>query len=242
MKSAICLAMTLAASPAFAADGNQILKDVDAAMNAFEDMKLTYEMLDKQPGRDERKMAIEVFIKGDQRLTEFTKPADMKGTKVLVKSSTQMYVYVPAFRKVRRIASHVTNQGFMGMAYSNDDIALNRFTPQFTGKLLSEDDSTWTIEAKAKDGDAPYAKIKIVVDKKMHQPVKLDYFNEDGKLIKTETRKNFDCEGKVCSPGEMKMVDHRADGHYSRMILKTWKVNPGLSSRLFTKRALQRAR
>lgn len=242
MKTAACLAITLAATPAFAADGNQILKDVDAAMNAFDDMQLTYEMLDKQPGRDERKMAIEVFIKGEERLTEFTKPADMKGTKVLVKSATQMYVYVPAFRKVRRIASHVTNQGFMGMAYSNDDIALNRFTPKFTGKLLGEDDATWTVEAIAKDDDAPYAKIKIVVDKKLHQPLKLDYFNEDGKLIKTETRDKFDCEGKVCAPAEMKMVDHRADGHYTRMIRKSWKVNPSLSNRLFTKRALQRVR
>ena len=47
------------------------------------------------------RLALIVKLKAEKRLTEFTAPADMKGTKVLVLSPTQMYVYLPAFGKVR---------------------------------------------------------------------------------------------------------------------------------------------
>lgn len=34
-----------------------------------------------------------------------------------------MYVYLPAFGKVRRIASHTKDQGFLGLTFSQDDMA-----------------------------------------------------------------------------------------------------------------------
>jgi outer membrane lipoprotein-sorting protein len=222
------------------ANVDQIVKDMDAAMNAYSDLALTYEMVDKQPGRDERRMIFEIAIRGDMRMTEFTAPADMKGTKVLIVSATQMYIYLPSYKKVRRIASHVTNQGFMGSAYSNDDMALNRFGNKFSAKLLGEDGETWSLEMTKKSDEAPYDKIRITLDKKLHQPRKLEFFSAEGKHIKTETRVKYDCEGKVCAPGELEMTDLRTDGHSSKLIRKQWKVNPGLSDRVFSKRNLQR--
>jgi outer membrane lipoprotein-sorting protein len=218
---------------------DQVVKDMDAAMNAYQDLALTYEMVDKQSGRSERKMTFDISIKGDMRFTEFTAPADMKGTKVLIVSQTQMYVYLPSYKKVRRIASHVTNQGFMGTAYSNDDMALSRYGDKFSAKLLSEDANTWSLEMTKKSDEAPYDKIRLTVDKKLRQPIKLEYFNQEGKHIKTETRTGYQCEGKVCAPGTMEMTDHRTEGHSSKLIRRKWKVNPGLDDRVFSKRNLQ---
>ncbi len=232
------LALSLAQANA-QPNADQIVKDMDAAMNAYRDLSLKYEMIDKQQGRDERKMMFDIDIKGEMRMTAFDAPADMKGTKVLIVSPTQMYIYLPSYKKVRRIASHVTNQGFMGSAYSNDDMALSRFGDKFSAKLLGEDDATWSLEMTKKNDDAPYAKIRLTVDKKLHQPIKLEYFNEEGTHIKTETRTKFDCEGNVCAPGEMEMTDHRSEGHSSTLIRRQWKVNPGLSDRVFSKRNLQ---
>jgi outer membrane lipoprotein-sorting protein len=185
-------------------------------------------------------MSFDISIKGDKRFTEFTSPADMKGTKVLIVSQTQMYIYLPSYKKVRRIASHVTNQGFMGTAYSNDDMALNRFGDKYTAKVLGEDGASWNLEMIKKSDEAPYDKIRITVDKKLHQPIKLEFFSAEGKHIKTETRTGFDCTGKVCAPGELQMVDHRSNGHSSKLIRRQWKVNPGLDDRVFSKRNLQR--
>ena len=238
----ICSTFSFLVALVSATDGNQVLKEMDASMNAAKDLSLTYELIDEQKGRTPRKMGMKVLIKGDMRITEFTAPADMKGTKVLVKSPTQMYIYMPAYKKVRRIASHVTNQGFMGMTYSNDDLALNRYGDKYQAKLLGEDQDVWRLEAKAKSKEAPYAKVLLTVDRKMKQPIKLEFYDDGGNLLKTETRKNFDCQGEVCAPGEMTMVDHRTDGHSSTLRRKSWKVNPGLSDRVFSKRYLQRGR
>jgi outer membrane lipoprotein-sorting protein len=221
-------------------DVDRIMKEMDAAMNAYDDLALTYEMVDKQAGRGERKLTFDIAMKGEKRFTEFVAPADMKGTKVLIMSPTQMYIYLPSFKKVRRIASHVTNQGFMGTAYSNDDMALSRFGDKYAAKILGQDAATWKLELTKKSDDAPYDKIVLTVDKKLRQPTELQYFNAEGKHIKTETRRNWSCEGKVCTPGELEMVDHRSNNHSSTLIRRRLKVNPGLDDRVFSKRNLQR--
>jgi outer membrane lipoprotein-sorting protein len=234
------VALSARPASALAADGNTILADMDTAMNTAKDLQLSYEIIDRQKGRDERKLAMDIAIKGDMRVTEFTHPADMKGTRVFIQSQTQMYIYLPAYKKVRRIASHVTNQGFMGTTYSNDDLALNRFANKYDAKLLGETDAVWTLELSKKNDEAPYPKAKIEVDKKLRQPIRLEFYSDEGKHIKTETRKGFACEGNVCAPGELTMVDHRDSDHSSTLVRKKWKVNPGLPDSVFSKRYLQR--
>src|SRR5262245_13058727 len=102
---AASLAILLSTSSARAdAAGDKVLAAMDAAMNRAQSDYIEYDVTNQEPGKAETKLALIVRIKGDKRLTQFTAPADMKGTKVLVLSSTQMYVYLPAFGKVRRIA------------------------------------------------------------------------------------------------------------------------------------------
>ena len=79
-----------------------------------------------------------VLDKGDSHLFTFTAPADMKGTKALVLSPTQMYVFLPAFGKVRRIASSVSDQGFLGMTFSQDDLASQAYNATYEAKIASE--------------------------------------------------------------------------------------------------------
>ena len=55
-------------------------------------------------------------VKGPKALTDFSAPADLRGTRVLVLGRTQMYIYLPAFRKIRRIASHVNQQSIECLA------------------------------------------------------------------------------------------------------------------------------
>ena len=85
------------AAPSAAADVSKILKDMDVAMSGADDQYMLYEIRDKQAGKDERVLGIEVTVKGPKRFTKFTAPSDVKGTKILVLSQTQMYVYLPSF-------------------------------------------------------------------------------------------------------------------------------------------------
>src|SRR5690349_12880182 len=149
---ATSIAILLSTSSARAdAAGDKVLAAMDEAMNRAKSHYLEYDVTNQEPGKAETKLALIVRMKGEKRLTQFTAPADMKGTKVLVLSSTQMYVYLPAFGKVRRIASGVSDQGFMGMTFSPDDFQ-TKFSDLYTATLASEDASVWRLVATPKAG------------------------------------------------------------------------------------------
>ena len=239
----ILICTLFSSSAVWAADAGKILKDMDVAMSGAADQYMLYEIKDQQPGKDERILGIEVTVKGDKRFTKFTAPSDIKGTKILVLSQTQMYVYLPSFKKIRRVASHVTKQGVMGTTFSNDDMALSSFADKFTGAIQSDDKDSWVVAATAKSGsDAPYPKIHITIEKKRNLPLKLEYFNEKGKKLKTENRTGYTCESKACTATVHEMTDHTKNDQVTTLTRKKWKVNQGVKDRVFSKRHLQRAR
>jgi outer membrane lipoprotein-sorting protein len=221
--------------------GDKVLQGMEEATNRAKTQYFEYEVINQEPGKAEKKMALKVYIKGEKRLTEFTAPADMKGTKVLILSPTQMYVYLPAFGKVRRIASHVTDQGFMGLAFTQDDLATQVYSTAYAAALASEAAGDWKINLTPKAGQqTPHGKIEFTIGKDKKLPTEIKYFNAGGTHVKTETRSGYQCKGDVCAPGELKMVDHSKGGHFTKLVLKDWKVNENLSDDLFSKRSLEK--
>lgn len=235
----VAVAVFAPGSPAFAdAAGDGALAQMDAALNKAKTLTFDYEVVNKEAGKAEQSMAMNVKRKGEKRFTVFSAPADMKGTKVLVLSPAQMYVYLPAFGKVRRIASHTKDQGFLGLTFSQDDLATTAFGPDYTAAIASEDASTWKLALTPKAGkDTPYTKIEITLSKDKKLPSELKYFDGAGKNIKTETRTAYACEGDVCTPGELKMVDN-VKGAWTKLVVKRRQVNKEISDDVFTQRNL----
>jgi hypothetical protein len=154
-----------------------------------------------------------------------------------------MYIFLPAFGKVRRIASHTTEQGFMGMNYTQDDMLLTTYSPMYTATVSSDDGKTEKLALTAKSGTgAPYAKIDMTVDKSNNMPIAMDYFSDSGTKVKTETRTGYTCEspdGKpICTATDQTMVDLTKGGASTTLHRRSWKVNENLSDDMFTKRAL----
>ncbi len=218
--------------------GDKVVAAMDAAMNRAKTHKFEYEIVNQEAGKSERKMAMSVQTKGEKRITEFSAPSDMKGTKVLILSPTQMYVYLPAFGKVRRIASHTKDQGFLGLTFTQDDMATTVYSPQYTAAIASEDAATWKLSLTPKAGqETPYAKIEVTVAKDKKLPSELKYFNAEGKNIKTEVRSGYACEGDVCTPGELKMTDN-TKGAWTKLVAKSRKINAEISDDVFSQRNL----
>ncbi len=236
---ALALAAVAHSAPAHAdAAGDAVLAKMDAAMNRAKTLQFDYEIVNKEANKDERTMAMSVKLKGEKRYTEFSAPADMKGTKVLILSATQMYVFLPAFGKVRRIASHTKDQGFLGLSFSQDVMATTKYGPEYTAAVASEDAASWKLVLTPKAGqETTYAKIEVTVGKDKKVPSELKYFNADGKNVKTEVRSGYSCEGDVCTPGELKMTDN-VKGTWTKLVAKTRKVNEEISDDVFSQRNL----
>jgi outer membrane lipoprotein-sorting protein len=249
MKTHACFTLSLAAAAALTvshsaparadAAGDAVLAKIDAAMNKAKTLMFDYEITNKAgPDKDERTMAMSVKLKGDKRYTEFSSPADMKGTKVLIISPTEMYVYLPSFSKVRRIASHTKDQGFLGLTFSQDDMATTRYGDAYTASVLSDDAATTKLSLTPKAGkETAYGKIEITITKDHMVISELKYFNAEGNNVKTETRTGYSCEGDVCTPGELKMTDI-AKSAWTKLTAKSRKVNAEISDEVFTKRNL----
>jgi outer membrane lipoprotein-sorting protein len=236
-----CLAVAVTAltllsvSAARAETGTEVLALLDAAMTRAQDQSFSYRFITTEKGRDPLVMENIVKLKGEMRWTEIVKPADMAGTKVLVRSRSQMWIYLPAYSKVRRVASHSTTGNFLGTTLSNEDISASTYGSVYEGKLLSETEEAWVVEATVKEGQkAAYSKIEFTISKAYHQPLQIKYFNKKGAHIKTETRSGYSCQQEVCNAERMVMVDHTRNDAATEMLRGTWEVNTGLDDSVFS--------
>jgi hypothetical protein len=235
-------AASLAATPA--AD---IMSKMETVMSSYEDQTIVFEIQNLKPGKKTPEtMRFRTLVAGPKSFTEFLAPGDLKGTRVLATSPTQMWVYLPEYGRVRRVASHSLEQGFMGTTLTQQDMAPPAYGAMFDVTLSSEkpeDDTHFYLEFVAKDGiDVAYKKMHMVVDRSKHVPVKIQYFNDKNEVVRTETREDYTCDhgsASYCMFGVMKMTDHTRGDAWTELRPVSIEINTGLDESLFTPRYLQ---
>ncbi|WP_437744481.1 outer membrane lipoprotein-sorting protein [Sorangium sp. So ce1504] len=238
---ATTVALGLSHAPAALADdaADKALAATEAAMNKAKTLYFEYEAKTTESGRPDKTVGLNVWMKGEKRLAEFTAPADLKGTKVLILSPSEMYVYLPSFGKVRRIASHTSDQSAFGMAFSQGDLATQKYG-SYTPAVSSSSDKEVKLTLTPRSGQATsYAKIEMTITKDKNVPSEIKYYKTEGKLVKTETRTGYSCDGDVCTPGTLKMVDHTKN-LTTTLTRKKVKVNEAISDDTFSKRNLEK--
>jgi len=237
----LALLLTWPAAAGADARGDKVLQLADTALNSYKDESFVYELTTKEPGKAPRVLNLKIAIKGEARRVEFTAPGDVKGMKILILSLDQMYIWLPAYRKIRRVASHVRDQGFMGTTFNHDDMSITRYGPHFTATLEGETKDAWTIKATRRAGSTyAYSMLRFSIDKKHHHPLEIRYYNKKGEHTKTETRTQYACQGPICVAKVMRLVDHTRNNAWSEFVTTDWKVNTGIPDSFFTQRALQR--
>jgi len=139
----------------------------------------------------------------EKRFIRFVEPADVRGTSMLVidnkDKADEMWIYLPALKKTRRIVSGEKGKSFMSSEFSNADMSsptLSDFTHRHTGS--SGTANTWVIESIPKNDDIVYEygyskKITYVCMDKF-QVQKMEFYNFDNdlfKIIETKSVQSF---------------------------------------------------
>lgn len=235
------LALVLALAPAARADGDTLLANVDKALNNWKTLDYHYRVTTKSGDTSTvLKLRSRLENKGEynKQFIDISEPADMAGTKVLTNKPDKMYIYLPAFKKVRRIASHVNEAGFLGTALSSKDLNLTHYGTLFSAAVVSESATEVQLKLTGKGENPPYPRIDLKIDKAKWVPTEIKYFGEQDKHLKTEKRSEYICAGSYCVPKTMEMADH-TKGISSTLKLTEHKINPELEKDLFSKRNLK---
>jgi len=220
-----------------------VLSKLDARLNTARDLDLNIEILNQIPGKTDRTMRMSVRTRGHKRFTEFQAPGDVKGTKVLSLSRSKMYVYLPAYQKVRRITSHTTDQGFMGTTLSQDDMATTHYGQVYAATSCSQEGDHYVVEANPRsDAQVAYGRAVFKLSLAKTLPQEIRYFSPSGKHVKTESRAEYECRGEYCNPNSITMTDHTRAGAKTTLRVTSWKKDTSFPESVFSKRNLQRER
>jgi len=227
--------------PALAETGDEYLTKVDQSLNNWKTLDSQFTVTTKASGSTTiLKLRNRMQNKGafNRQFVDISEPPDMAGTKVLTKSPQKMYIYLPSFKKVRRIASHMNEQGFLGTALASKDMNLTHYSGDFAPTVVSDAGNVLQLKLVAKSEKAPYPRLDLTIDKARWMPTQLKFFGEGDKHLKTETRSDYVCEAGYCMPKTLEMVDHTKNVT-SSIKLVSYKINPELEKGLFSKRNLK---
>jgi len=180
-------------------------------------------------------------VKGDDdwRVMKFISPSDVKNVGLLSLSEKEMYLYLPEFHRIRRIASSNKKDSFMGSDFSYEDLGTSAFSKNYTPEILKENSDIWILKLKKKAGvKKPYKKIILTVDKKNYMPVKMELYDNSGNLWKVaEERfkkiKNYEIIFYI------KMTDKK-NNSFTILKMEDIKVDSNLGKKIFTKRFLKK--
>lgn len=220
---------------------DQILTRVDDVINAPKDQEMTIKMLIIDKKGNEKIRQLVMMQKGStKRVGKFLSPADQKGIGFLSLPGSMTYVYLPAYKKVRRIASQIKNNKFAGTDFTYEDMEAVRYSEKWQAKLAKEDDTHYVLDLTPIDNaGSDYSKLSIWVQTDNYYPSRIEYYDQAGTLIKVMIRKNIEKVGSYWVSKEFEMQDLRT-GNRSTMILEDVKFDKGLSDDLFTERYLSR--
>jgi outer membrane lipoprotein-sorting protein len=219
----------------------QILEKADAVMNAPKDQELKIQLTIIDKKGNERVRVIDMMQKGsDKRIAKFLSPADQKGIGFLSLPGGLTYIYLPAYKKTRRIASHVKNTKFAGTDFTYEDMEAKRYSDNWQAKLLKEEESFYQLQLKPKkDFKTDYAKLIVSVRTDNFYPTKIEYYDKGDNFIKVMNQKNVEMVDDYWVSKESEMEDLKT-GNKTIMLVQEVKFDSGLSDDLFTERYLSR--
>jgi hypothetical protein len=129
-----------------------------------------------------------------KRMVKFLDPADVRGTAMLIvdnkNAQDDMWIYLPALKKTRRIVSTEKGKSFMSSEFSNADMSSGS-NADFKIRHMPESgkNDTWVIEnvpvSEEKADEYGYSRKITFLDKSSLKTKKIDFYNFDVELFKT---------------------------------------------------------
>jgi outer membrane lipoprotein-sorting protein len=196
-----------------------------------------------------RSKTLEVDGDGDKSLTIFDEPNDVKGTALLSfthkEGPDDQWLYLPALKRVKRIASDNKSGPFMGSEFAYEDIT-SQEVEKYTYKYLRDDTldgmEVFVFERYPVDKKSGYTRQVIWLDKEHYKERKIEFFDRKDTLLKTLLLTDYhQYLDRFWRAHQMDMENHQT-GKSTRLNQSNFEYQTGLSDRDFDTNSLKRAR
>ena len=174
-------------------------------------------------------------------------PAKDKGVTFL-KIKNEMWNYIPKINRDVKIPPSMMLQSWMGSDFTNDDLVQesNIVTDYFHTLLGQENVAGYEahkIELKPKpDAAVVWDKVIMWIAVENYIPLKEEYYNERGELIRTMLFSDIKKMGDRIIPAKFEVIEQKKPGHKTVMELADVTFDKPLKKSVFTKQNLRRAK
>ncbi len=164
----------------------------------------------------------------DYSMVYITAPAKEQG-QVFLKREKEMWNWVPSISRMIKLPPSMMSQGWMGSDYTNDDVINSTsIIDNYEHKLLGEEKFGGYDCYKIQSTPKPGAKIvwgkKITwISKEGYYAMKTESYDEDAKLVRTETSADIKTFGKHKLPSKFTIVG--ADKPQNKTIFELVKMD-----------------
>ena len=199
--------------------------------------------------REVRSKTLEVINDGDKSLNIFDRPRDVKGTAFLSFSHTatpdEQWLYLPALKRVKRIASRNKSGPYMGSEFAYEDLAsfeVEKYRFKLIGEEACAGGQCYVLEQFPTDKYSGYTRQIAWVDKEEYRTWKIDFYDRKNALLKTLTFTDYQQYlNKYWRALTLKMVNHQSKKS-TDVVFEDYRFNTGLKVSDFNKNALKRAK
>jgi hypothetical protein len=188
----------------------------------------------------------------NRRVVRFSAPADISGTAVLTVENPgpdDIWVYLPALKKVRRLTASNRKDAFVGTDFSYGDV-LGHPVEEWTHKLLRTENldgvPVRVVESLPRDAGVAsstgYTKRINWLRAADAVPLKVEYYGPQGALLKTYSCSDIrqvDAKAHRYQPMRQ-LMKNAATGHSTLIEYSSFKTDVAVASDQFLPRALER--
>lgn len=214
-------------------DAGTIAKKLDATLGKVKDKSMDIEMvlINLKSGKENAKKA-ELIQKGpSMKLFRYVAPKGDSGIATLSLPTGDIYVFLPMFKKPKKMTNLAESNAFNKSDFSINDMANFGYAQNYTSKLLETTDKVFRVAFIPKAEKPEYGKLVMDIDKTNYYPIRTEYYSTKKELIKEANYHHTKVSG-IWVADEVSMETFKKK-HKTVMKMSNIKVNQGLSDDLF---------
>ena len=200
--------------------------------------RLTWKILERT-GADE----------GDKSLTIFHEPRDIAGTGFLththISQTDDQWLYLPALKRVKRIASANMSSAFMGSEFAYEDLLsdeVEKFNYQWLRDESCAELTCYVVQREPRYATSGYSRQLVWMDQKEYRIIKTEFYERNGELKKTLRFEDYKLYlDKYWRAHKLRMENHQT-GKVTLLQFAKYHFRSGLGVQAFSPDALKRIR